>query len=121
MNAPSTTLSSAEIAKVIPILKGSDMFKGSFNNPMNLNQHCLLGHQRSISNYAVSKLMLTTLRRMAKARTGDSVIPAFNDAAHRSLDELAAFWNQARRRVIQGAWRRQRTRVAKAVRNSLKG
>jgi len=120
-------MTSAEVAKKIPVLTGAQMYKGSFTDPDNKNAHCLLGHQQHLPNFELATAMYQTLRRMIKLRKHSvkfakfGEIPIFNDREGLSLDELAAFWNQARRRVIQSYWRKERTRVAKAVRASLKG
>lgn len=100
-------MSSAEIASKIPILTGASMYKGSFTDPTNPNKHCLLGHQQRLPSEIAGR-MYRTLIRMVKLRTSHGNVPTFNDKGGLSLDALADFWNQARRRVIQAAWRADR-------------
>lgn len=106
--------SSQQLANLIPVLTGAEMLKFKLNSADN-RRRCLLGHQRSLLSdfystpqYIAARAMYNTLERMViRASKGETrEIPTYNDLYGLSLDELAAFWNKARRRVIQRAWRK---------------
>lgn len=88
------------IAK-IPILTADHMHKGGLVGPA--NTRCLLGHT---FDSPAGSLMEQTMKRMLRG-SGFYSIPEFNDSTLNTRSVLAAFWNKARRRVIQNAWRKR--------------